>query len=319
MSLANALAIAAQRHGGRNVYRSRQHCVDVLAAIEAARPHWYTEDCAEFLQAVREVPLFGGVDSSNSGAVSNNSTHSCISQRSPTASSFPVIVLEGMDGSGKTTVAAELVRRLGAAMVRTPHPRYEKGAREAFRQLPEPLSRAFYSAANYLAAAEVAALRGSQPVLLDRWWGSTCSMALATGAAASVSASTSAVEGAATAVSVEALLPPEGSATYQWPEDLMRPTIGIVLDVPEPIRRRRAELRGGMRPEEEALAAHEAMRAAVKTAYRRMGDVGYAFVDTPTWPLTVNAVIALLEERSLVAPGAALRCTTDEVAAVAPF
>lgn len=274
-----ATGLSAALHRGHFIYHSKQHCLAVLSAVEASKPEWFDAHCAHFLRLVEEVPTYG--------------------EMKATYKMHPLIVLEGLDGSGKTTVATELTRRLPASLIRTPHPKFEHTVREKFRNLPEPISRAFYCAANYLAAHEAQILRKDQPVLFDRWWGSTCSMAL--GMKAGTSAN----------------LPAADSDIYRWPLDLPRPTLGIVLDVDENIRSKRAQLRGDMKSEEHALAAKEDLRRAVKVAYERM-DM-YTFINEPTWPLTVNAIVDLLEKNGAIASGTVHRCTKEEIATVRPY
>ena len=67
------------------------------------------------------------------------------------------VVIEGLDGTGKSTLVASLAAALGAHAARTP-PRSIAALRPLFDGMPQPVARAFYMCCNYIAAAELAHL-----------------------------------------------------------------------------------------------------------------------------------------------------------------
>lgn len=81
-------------------------------------------------------------------------------------SKHPLIVFEGLDGCGKSTLAREVSARLNAKQWRTP-PNSLKHIRSEFDSDPQ-LSTAFYGLGNYIAAMEVSSLLQNSPVVLDR-------------------------------------------------------------------------------------------------------------------------------------------------------
>ncbi|CAG2067603.1 unnamed protein product, partial [Timema podura] len=66
----------------------------------------------------------------------------------------PFIVLEGLDGSGKTTLSKKLSSKLNAKKMSTP-PSCLLTLREKFDTHPIALRRAYYALGNYIAAAEI--------------------------------------------------------------------------------------------------------------------------------------------------------------------
>ena len=292
--LTTALEVGHRLHNDFGIYHSREDALAVLHEVRKARPSWFNEACEEFVSDVAQVSSAANSIASSSGL-------------------HPLVVVEGLDGVGKTTVTTKLCANMQATLHRTPSPRFEQpgkngadSVRELFRGQPETISRAFYCGANYLAAAEVQAARRDGPVLMDRWWGSTCSMALA-GRAAKLGGSGHACE----------LLPPPGHDVYKWPSDLPTMTLGVVLEVEESIRKMRAKLRGDEKEEERQLADREDMRKAAMSAYERMGV--YHLVDVPKWPLAVNRIIDLLEERKVFPEGKLVRHSAAEIDSVKSF
>ncbi|RZO59049.1 MAG: thymidylate kinase [Sandaracinaceae bacterium] len=87
-----------------------------------------------------------------------------------------LIVFEGLDGSGKSTCAAQLAERTGATFMTTPSPgvrRYRDDLIESLGESQEA-RQLFYLATVFAASDEVAALlRRGQSVILDRYFLST--------------------------------------------------------------------------------------------------------------------------------------------------
>lgn len=272
-----ALAASLQRHKGLPVYHSRADALAVLKAVADARPAFWTPDCDGFVARVAALP------------------ERRVDFPLPAATHHLVVVVEGLDGVGKTTATTALARRLGGSLVRTPDPALEP-LRATFRAQPESIARAFYCAANYVGAEAVAEAAERGPVVVDRWWGSTCAMAVASLAAPPPPATNAA------AAPLRAAAPAAGSAAYAWPRDLPRFDLGVVLAVDERIRRLRLAGRGDENAEEALLAARRDMREAAMRAYACMtGDAafprhGYRVVDTSTYMVAVNTILGLLVE-----------------------
>nr|CAD7426808.1 unnamed protein product [Timema monikensis] len=126
----------------------------------------------------------------------------------------PVIVLEGLDGSGKTTLSKKLSSKLNAKKMSTP-PSCLLTLREKFDTHPIALRRAYYALGNYIAAAEIEYLCHHTPVIVDRFWHSTAAYTIASEVGESM------------------VLPPEGDPIYNWPIDLLRPDMVVFLSVGE--------------------------------------------------------------------------------------
>jgi UMP-CMP kinase 2, mitochondrial len=263
-------------HRGYNVYHSRDACVGALSLLQRAKLPWWTSDCSAFVDRVAGVALHGG----------------------PLHRAHPIIVVEGLDGVGKTTMTTSLAAKLGGVLVRTPDPSLEP-LRALFRSLDEPLARAFYCGANYLAASAVGELSKTQPVVLDRWWCSTCAMTLAGRPGCTVQG-----------------LPPVTDPIYQWPNDLPTFNVGVLLQVDEAIRRLRMKRRNDENEEEALLAAKADMRETAMEAYRRFGLL--TTVDIPNYMLAVNTTLDLVSDKGFrLNPNT--KFTPDELATVVPY
>ncbi|KAF8296533.1 putative UMP-CMP kinase, mitochondrial [Trypanosoma cruzi] len=258
-----------------SVYHSKKACVEALRAVERLQPSWWTPPCSEFLHRVEQTPTVT--------AQPNQKT---------------LIVLEGIDGVGKSLVAQSLIERLGdsAVLIRTPHPDLN-GIRETFRAQTEETARAFYSAANYLAAWDAFhATKERKVVVFDRWWCSTCAMALANSCRL-------------------AALPAAGDAVYQWPQDLPPFQLGALLYVEEHIRQARIRQRAPEDAEERRLSAQQEMREVAMEAYRRFGLLNE--VNVATYGVAVNRILDLMTEKGL--PHSATPFSAEELAALRQF
>ncbi|XP_034231123.1 UMP-CMP kinase 2, mitochondrial-like [Thrips palmi] len=174
----------------------------------------------------------------------------------------PLIVVEGLDASGKTTVTHLLSKRLGGVKMSTPGPQFA-ALRPFFDQQPNHIRRAYYSLTNYAAALEINELLEEKPVILDRFWHSTAAYALAG------------------EVDDVAMLPPAGDQIYQWPKDLKPyPEKVIFLQVTEAERMKRISRRQTATAEEDRLAKEANFRKVINEAYRRMYEPQILEVDS---------------------------------------
>ena len=79
------------------------------------------------------------------------------------------IVIEGLDGVGKTTTTKLLARTIGAVIVRNP-PESLAHMRMLFENQPEPGKRRFFEFGNLVTNLTVADLIEQTPIVSDRWW-----------------------------------------------------------------------------------------------------------------------------------------------------
>lgn len=206
------------------------------------------------------------------------------------------IVIEGLDGAGKTTSAAGLAAQLGAVLLSSP-PRLvhewgqpEMGCvaapptaamgelRHHFDKRSPTVRRAYYRAAG-LVASELAvrALETGRHVVMDRYWPSTVAFARLDNP------------------------PPEGwFVPGQYPPEYRVPDVVFLLTVDEAGRLRRLDTgRMGSTEEEGRLADDSARRAKVLDAYH---DFDIVEVDTSdrTPDDVVEQCMAVLRDRELV-------------------
>ncbi|KAK7869527.1 hypothetical protein R5R35_002301 [Gryllus longicercus] len=176
------------------------------------------------------------------------------------------IVFEGLDGSGKSTIAKEVSKIYKGAMLATP-PKSISDIRKIFDGYQPSVRKAYYSLGNYIAAKEILDICEEKPVFLDRFWHSTAAYALAQECDGQQLSS----------------LPSAGDPVYKWPEDLIKPDLVLFLDVTEQtrnIRHARRVKRGETTKEEEQLVKDEAFRNLVLAAYKNMDDIPVVHVDS---------------------------------------
>uniref|UniRef100_A0A803J9M7 UMP-CMP kinase 2, mitochondrial n=1 Tax=Xenopus tropicalis TaxID=8364 RepID=A0A803J9M7_XENTR len=139
---------------------------------------------------------------------------------------YPVIVIEGLDATGKSTLTESLRDCLKATLLRSPPDCISKW-RKTFDDEPSLIKRAYYAAGNYIGACEIAKASMDSPVIVDRYWHSTAAYAIATEIGGNLPS-----------------LPHCGHDIYQWPQDLLRPDLVILLTVSDEERMLRMRGRG---------------------------------------------------------------------------
>ncbi|XP_066138183.1 UMP-CMP kinase 2, mitochondrial-like [Euwallacea fornicatus] len=170
---------------------------------------------------------------------------------------YPLIVLEGLDGSGKTSMSQKLAKEWGAQKWLTP-PESIRFLRDYFDRNIE-LKSAYYSLGNYIAALEVSYQLNKKPVLLDRFWHSTTAYALAQ----------------AVANEPQRLkLPDAEDEIYKWPADLLKPQKVIFLNVSEQVRLERHSKRNAnlVTTQEKLLKINKKFRQDIIQAYNNMRE-----------------------------------------------
>ncbi|XP_004644662.2 UMP-CMP kinase 2, mitochondrial [Octodon degus] len=192
---------------------------------------------------------------------------------------FPVIVIEGLDATGKTTVTRSISEALGAVLLQSPPPSLGHW-RKIFDDEPNIIRRAFYSLGNYIVASEIAELSARSPVIVDRYWHSTATYAIATEVSGGPQH-----------------LPPAHHPVYQWPQDLLRPDLVVLLTVSPEERAQRLQGRGLEKTREEAeLEANSIFRQKVEMSYRRMENPACHVVDaSPSREEVLQTVVRLIQ------------------------
>ncbi|XP_028393221.1 UMP-CMP kinase 2, mitochondrial-like [Dendronephthya gigantea] len=175
----------------------------------------------------------------------------------------PFIVVEGLDGVGKSTLVQNLAKRISAEIFHTP-PEIIGNYREAMVKQCQPVCRAFYSLGNYLIAEDIKDLLTTKPVVLDRYWHSSASYAIA-------------LEGKCGS---EENIPAKGHTIYQWPRDLLKPSAVIFLDLNESERAQRMNKRGEEETKEELqLRFCQFLRKRLVQAYKNMENPNCIIID----------------------------------------
>ncbi|XP_067400912.1 UMP-CMP kinase 2, mitochondrial [Emydura macquarii macquarii] len=194
---------------------------------------------------------------------------------------FPVIVIEGLDATGKTTVTHSVKDSLNALLLRSP-PACISQWRKTFDDEPTLIRRAFYALGNYIVASEIAKASTESPVIVDRFWHSTAAYAVATEISGKVHN-----------------LPPVHHEVYQWPEDLLKPDLVLLLTVSPEERIRRLQGRGLEKTEEETkLEANSLFRQKVEESYKRMENPGCQEVDaSPSKEEVLRTVLHLIKKQ----------------------
>ncbi|NXT79147.1 CMPK2 kinase, partial [Zapornia atra] len=193
---------------------------------------------------------------------------------------FPVVVFEGLDATGKTTVTESVKDTLNGVLLRSP-PACISQWRTIFDEEPAHIRRAFYAAGNYILASEIAKASTQAPVVIDRYWHSTAAYTIATEINGKIQD-----------------LPPVHDEVYQWPEDLLKPDLVLLLTVDPEERVRRLQRRGLEKTKEEAeLEANSLFRQSVEESYRRMVNPACHEVDaSPSKEEVLEAVLQLIEK-----------------------
>ncbi|XP_072545741.1 UMP-CMP kinase 2, mitochondrial [Salminus brasiliensis] len=194
---------------------------------------------------------------------------------------FPVIVIEGLDATGKTTLTESLQQALGATLLKSP-PQCLAPFRQRFDSEPPLIRRAFYALGNYITAAQIARESSQRPVIVDRYWHSTAAYAIATAVSGPIEK-----------------LPALGSEVYVWPSDLLRPKLVLLLTVSPHERLRRLQGRGlGQTEEETQLEVNDLFRQKVDEAYKRIQNPACVAVDaSPSPDQVLQQVLGLIRNK----------------------
>jgi UMP-CMP kinase 2 len=162
----------------------------------------------------------------------------------------PIIVIEGLDGVGKTTLVNSLELVLDAVVIKTPGVISIAGEgrplRELYDKQSESIRRAYYRFACVTAGIKAREFSETVPVIIDRYWTSTVSYAVGAG---------------------------EDKQTMsflgKYPDDIIKPDLVIVLTVNEAVRLTRIRKRQDIDSVEESrLASDTVFRERIMNALR---------------------------------------------------
>lgn len=193
---------------------------------------------------------------------------------------FPVIVIEGLDATGKSTLTESLKCHLKAALLKSP-PDSISQWRTIFDSESSLIKRAYYAIGNYIGAAEIAKASKTSPVIVDRFWHSTAAYAIATEMGGGIHN-----------------LPDAHHDVYHWPEDLLRPDLVILLIVCDEERIRRIQKRGLKETKEEKeLEVNSMFRQKVEEVYKRMENPGCVIIDaSPSMEMVFQEALSVIKK-----------------------
>ena len=191
------------------------------------------------------------------------------------------IVIEGLDATGKSTLACRLAKHLNATLLKCPPrleaPELSTDLRSHFDNRSSVQRRAYYRAANLIASEQAVMALQTHHVIMDRYWPSTVAFA---------------------ALDDDSNLDQEWQGCY--PPELREPDIIILLTVDEENRTKRMRGRGEpVTAEEGNLAADVARREAVLQTYRTFKPIE---IDTSHLDLdgVLEAVLAELNRAGIM-------------------
>lgn len=187
------------------------------------------------------------------------------------------IVLEGLDGVGKSTIAEELAVCLHARCLQTP-PGIIKDFRGYFDSQDVPTRNAYYMIGNFLAGNEfLKFVAEGESVVVDRYYGST--IAYRTGKNLP-----------------DTELPPTDDPVYSWPKELPKPDYMFLLTLPEKDRliRRASRLTVEETIEEKRIRMEPKISERINEVYRRLGCIEIQLVATDNIDDVIQKIVAEL-------------------------
>jgi len=201
------------------------------------------------------------------------------------SSSHPVIVIEGLDATGKSTLSENLSLKTGGKLLKSP-PDCVVHLREAFDKLPSPLRRLYYSLSNYVFGEMIKKSSQTGVVICDRFWHSTAAYAIATDVKTGDASN----------------LPPKNHWVYNWPDDLLKPDLVYFLSVSEEERIRRLKARNiKFTDEEKWLISSKHFKERMDECYSRMKNPSVVTVDAAKGKTELcDFILANLKIRGLI-------------------
>jgi thymidylate kinase len=183
-----------------------------------------------------------------------------------------IVEIEGLDGSGKTTLVQNLALALGdqkAIATKTPS-KCLKSVRPVFDHRGGPIARAFYMLSNYILAYEIENEIEQDVVIVDRWYASTVSYTVAFRGDRGSEAE------AHNTPSLDMSSLPD--SIFEWPRDLhLKPNLLLILHIDPHVRNQRVSNRiaagGGaslFNPWDDRLAKDSALGERILQAFQRV-------------------------------------------------
>ncbi|XP_056637335.1 UMP-CMP kinase 2, mitochondrial-like [Diorhabda sublineata] len=182
---------------------------------------------------------------------------------------YPLIVLEGLAGSGKTTLVRSLAKKINGVQSHSPSSSAQKLRRLFLNDTV--MDNLYHYFSHYITGLEVSLWLKDSPVILDRFWHSSSTYSIARAAYNTQGIYT---------------LPPRGDKIYNWPDDLLKPDAVLFLDVDETSRVQRINLRlqdnlkKGSEKEELILGKNELL-LQICPDYRNNIILAYKNMDRP--------------------------------------
>nr|XP_002124573.1 UMP-CMP kinase 2, mitochondrial-like [Ciona intestinalis] len=203
----------------------------------------------------------------------------------PLKRDHPIIVIEGLDATGKSTLTENLAKRLNGCARKSPQD-CVLHLRKTFDSHFQLLRRAYYAIGNYAFAAQVLHDAQSGPVVCDRFWHSTAAYAIATDVK----------------VGDETHLPPARHWVYSWPPDLLKPDIVILLTISDELRRCRLEGRNTEKTDEEIrMEKSRLFRQRIAEVYKRMDNPALVELDASgSAEELCNKAVELLSDKHII-------------------
>ncbi|CAD5114060.1 DgyrCDS3208 [Dimorphilus gyrociliatus] len=187
----------------------------------------------------------------------------------------PIIAIEGLDGTGKSTLAYNLSKTLNGVYFHAP-PSNVVGIKNSLKpvfQHNSELRKAFYLMSNYIAAHRMQDICKENVVFLDRYWHSSLAFGISE-----------------KCLDEDKSLPPPEHEIYTWPEDLQKPTVVILLELSEEERLRRLKNRHEkpVTPSEKRLEKYSLLRDMIINSYKRVKFSPLVVIDAGESPEAVS-------------------------------
>ena len=213
------------------------------------------------------VSLFGN----RMGSTTSSNPSEIVVKRRPCS-----IVLEGLDGTGKSTTCAVLAQRLNAHCMRTP-PESMQDFRKYFDNQSIDARNSYYMVGNFLAGKDMQRrTEEGETVVVDRYYASTIAYRLGQD---------------------NLVLPPISDDVYKWPKELPLPTYMFLLTLPESDRIDRLVKRTSIpeTKEERDIKNQPATGERINEAFRRMGCIEIPLLSTDCVDKVVQKIVEKLD------------------------
>jgi thymidylate kinase len=192
------------------------------------------------------------------------------------------IVVEGLDGIGKTTTIKHLAEKLSAKIIVTP-PDIIKPFRSIYADANFIERKTYYMVGNYIAGEEVKRIlfdsKQPQSVIIDRFYASTIAYLIG---------------------KMEIELPPINDKLFEWPEKLYKPDYMFVLTMSESDRidrlcSRSIEHKEQLTKEDIMIRSNPLISERINQIYRNIGCIEIKVNKEDTTEMIINKIISNIE------------------------